>query len=110
MQNSHTIEMEVMINEDMQLALNIALFNRLRGETDTSYFEICGGFIEGVQQWAQHNIASTYSCQNHKYFGWTIELENGTIKRAICPINIMKTSPNNWDHAKNLLNKYMKMV
>jgi hypothetical protein len=110
MQNSSTSEMEVLINEDMQLALNIALFNRLRSETDSSYFGICGGFIEGVQQWAQHNIISNFSCQNHKWFGWTIELESGHIVRAICPIGIMKISPKNWDHAKNLLSKYMQIV
>ena len=108
--NDHTVEMEVMINEDAQMGLNIALFNRLRSETDTSYFETCGGFIEGVQQWAEHNIIYTESCQNHKYFGWTIGLESGKIIRAICPIHIMKVSPNNWEHAKNLLNKYMTIV
>jgi hypothetical protein len=48
-------------------------YNRFSSIGDSSYSEICGGFIEGVYEWANHNQScGVTESANAKYIGYTI--------------------------------------
>ena len=75
-----------------------------------AYSEICGGFVDGVYQWASHNLENFIECENKKYFGWTLIFNRGgerVEKKVYIPRWVMEISPKNWKHAKNLFNKYL---
>ena len=95
---------------DGDIAFNIAVYNRFSGVGDNSYFEVCGGFIEGVYQWATHNIVAVVESCNDKYTGWTLTFDNGTEKRVYIPNSVLAVAPKNWRHAKNIFNKYLRAV
>jgi hypothetical protein len=91
---------------DGGIILNIAIYNRFGG--NQAYTEICGGFIEGVYQWATHNIDGIDECENSKNYGFTINFEDGRIRRIYIPIWVMNIEPKDFKHAKSLFNKYIK--
>lgn len=94
---------------DGALAFNLAIFNRFSSIGDSSYSEICGGFIEGVYQWATHNIDDVVESKNQKYTGWTIHFGH-KVRQVYIPNWVMEIKPKNWKHAKNLFNKYLMQV
>jgi hypothetical protein len=93
---------------DGNIGFNIAIFNRFSSIGDSCYSGICGGFIEGVYQWATHNISNIDESANAKYTGWTISFENGSTRRVYIENWVMDTAPQNWKHSKNLFGKYLK--
>lgn len=95
---------------DGDLAFNLAIYNQFSMATDQIYSEICGGFIEGVYQWADHNIEDVIECANTKYTGWTIRFENGNEGKVYIENWVLDITPKNWKHAKCLFNKYLKKV
>lgn len=97
------------LQKDGQIAVSIALFNRFSDIGDKSYIEICGGFIEGVYQWATHNITTVEWCFDEKNTYLIVDFENGTSKQVYISNNILSITPSNWLHAKNLFNKYLKV-
>jgi len=97
-----------LLAKDGGIAFNLAIYNRFSSIGDSAYSEICGGFIEGVYQWATHNIDFTTECKNSKYFGLTINFNGGQVRRVFVPIWVMEIQPSNWKHAKSLFNKYLR--
>jgi hypothetical protein len=95
---------------DGNLAFNLAIYNRFSLVTDQIYTEICGGFIEAVYQWSDHNIEDIIECANSKYTGWTIRFENGCEGKVYIENWVLNIAPKNWKHAKCLFNKYLKKV
>ena len=95
---------------DGNLAFNLAIYNRFSAITDSVYAEICGGFIEGVYQWSDHNINDIVECANQKYTGWTIRFENGSEGKVYIENWVLNITPKDWKHAKSLFNKYLKKV
>jgi len=98
---------------DGNLAFKLAIYNRFSRIADSSYTEICGGFIEGLYQWADHNISDIKECQNSKYVGWTIRFNDengypGAERRVYIEKWVMDIQPSNWKHAKCLFNKYLR--
>lgn len=98
---------------DGNLGFNLAIYNRFSTIGDRAYSEICGGFIEGVYQWATHNINYVVECQNAKYVGYTIYFNDdcgyGTREqRVYIPQWVMNIQPKSWKHAKCLFNKYLR--
>lgn len=96
---------------DGSLAFNLAIYNRFSSIGDSSYAEICGGFIEGVYQWANHNIEDVVECENSKYVGWTITFGSGygtTERRVYIEKWVMNIKPTSWKHAKSLFGKYLR--
>lgn len=108
METTTTKTMNDYLEMDGGILFNIALFNRFSSIGDSCYAGICGGFIEGVHQWAQHNIYGIDESANQKYTGWTIHFENGSIRRVYIENWVMETSPKDYKHAKNLFKKYLK--
>lgn len=96
------------LNVDGGIIFNISLFNRFSNIGDSTYSEICGGFIEGVYQWATHNVFNVDETENQKYIGWTIEFENGSTRRVYIEKWVMNIKPNDFKHARNLFGKYLK--
>lgn len=90
------------------LALNLAFYNKFSSIGDSVYAEICGGFIEGVYQWADHNINYVHESENSKYYGYTIHFNGGATRRAYIDKWVLNIQPKNWKHAKALFNKYLK--
>ena len=100
--------MDDYLEMDSNIAFKLAIFNRFSSIGDSCYSEICGGFIEGVYQWASHNIYGYIESANQKYTGWTIEFENGATRRVYIENWVMDSNPKDWKHAKCLFNKYLK--
>ena len=100
--------MDDYLSMDSNIAFKLAIFNRFSSIGDSCYSEICGGFIEGVYQWASHNIYGIIESANKKYTGWTISFENGAIRRVYIENWVMDIAPKNWKHAKCLFSKYLK--
>lgn len=106
--------MQEYLEMDGDIAFNIALCNRFGGIGSSTYSEICGGYIEGVYQWATHNIYGVDECENDKYVGWTITfncssgLGGGIQRRVYISKWVMNIQPKDWKHAKALFNKYLK--
>ena len=101
------------LEQDSRLAFSLAIFNRMGDpETSSAYSGICGGFIEGVYQWATHNIMSVDECKNENYTGWTISFEaqdGHEYSRKFYIKNwVMSIEPKDWSHAKNMFNKYLQ--
>ncbi len=95
------------IKKDGNIGFNLAVYNRFSSIGDSFYSEICGGFIEGVYQWATHNIDSVIESKNSKYFGWSITFQSGAVRRVYIPVWVMNVKPKDWKHAKSLFNKYL---
>jgi hypothetical protein len=95
---------------DGHLAFNLAIYNRFSSITDSAYADICGGFIEGVHQWATHNIDDVIESANQKYTGWTICFENGNEGKVYIENWVLNIEPKNWKHAKALFSKYLKVA
>lgn len=98
---------------DGSLAFNLAIYNRFSRIGDGCYADICGGFIDGVYQWSDHNISNVMECENAKYFGWTIVFNDaqgyGLVERRVYIEKwVMSVKPTSWKHAKCLFNKYLK--
>jgi hypothetical protein len=96
------------LNMDGGIAFNLAIYNRFSNIGDSVYSEICGGFIDGVYQWADHNIDYVVDSENEKYHGYTIHFTNGTIRRVYIENWVLNIVPKDWKHAKALFNKYLK--
>lgn len=92
---------------DGNIGFNLAIFKRFSSLGDDCYAEICGSYIDGVYQWADHNINYVDECSNDKYYGWTIHFNNGSIRRVYIPNWVMNIKPQDWKHAKSLFNKYL---
>ena len=97
---------------DGNIAFNLAIYNRFSSIGDSCYSEICGGFIEGVYQWADHNICDVTESENDKYIGYTIFFNDdcgyGLIQRRVYIEKwVMNIVPKDWKHAKSLFNKYL---
>lgn len=101
---NHYLEM------DGNIAFNIALYNRFSNMGDLAYSEVCGGFIEGVHQWATHNIDYIGETENSRYKGYTIHFRDGSVKKAYIEKWVLYLQPKDWKHAKSLFNKYLKCV
>lgn len=95
---------------DGSIAFNLAIYNRFNNIGDGVYSEICGGFIDGVYQWATHNIDIVDECKNQKYTGWKIVFSNGELRKVYIENWVLEIQPKDWKHAKNLFNKYLKVV
>ena len=108
MATSTTKTMNDYLEMDGGIAFDIAIFNRFSSIGDSCYAGICGGFIEGVSQWAQHNIYSVDETANSKYTGWTIHFNSGATRRVYIENWVMEIAPKNWAHAKNMFKKYLK--
>lgn len=108
MVTSTKTSMDDYIQMDSSTILKIALFNRFSSIGDSCYSEICGGFIEGVHQWSQHNISWIHETANQKYTGWTIHFENGATRRVYIENWVMDSNPKDYKHAKNLFKKFLK--
>ena len=96
------------LDMDGGIAFNLAVYNRFSSIGDSAYTEICGGYIEGVYQWADHNIYNVDEVENGKYIGWNITFENGATRRIYIEKWVMNIMPENWKHAKCLFNKFLK--
>jgi hypothetical protein len=92
---------------DGGIIFNVAIYNRFSSIGDSCYADICGGFIEGVYQWADHNIESVDDVANAKYQGWVITFNGGVVRRVYIPIWVMEIKPTDFKHAKNLFSKYL---
>jgi len=108
MATTSTKTMNDYLEMDGGIAFDIAIFNRFSSIGDSCYSEICGGFVEGVCQWAQHNIDWVDETANAKYTGWTIHFNGGAIRRVYIENWVMNITPKDWGHAKNLFRKYLK--
>jgi hypothetical protein len=104
-----TLTMNDYLEMDGNIAFNLAIFNCFSSIGDSCYASICGGFVEGVYQWATHNIHSIDECANAKYTGWTITFENEFVGRVYIENWVMDIQPKDWKHAKNIFNKYLKV-
>jgi len=98
---------------DGNIAFNLAVYNRFSSIGDSSYADICGGFIEGVYQWADHNICDVTESENAKYIGYTIAFNDNSgygqvLRRVYIEKWVMNIMPKNWKHAKSLFNKFLK--
>jgi hypothetical protein len=110
MTTATTKSMSDYLEMDGHIAFNLAIYNRFSSIGDSVYSEICGGFIEGVYQWATHNIYDVMECENHKYTGWEITFGTShfyTKRRVYIPNWVMNIEPKDWRHAKALFNKYL---
>jgi hypothetical protein len=100
------------LNQDGQLILNLAIYNRFSNIGDEVYSEICGGFIEGVYQWSTHNIDEINEVTNDNFTGWVISFNGGQIRRRIYIENRILDYISNkckgWGHAKNVFLKHVK--
>jgi len=96
------------LQQDGGIAFNVAIYNRFSSIGEEIYAEICGGFIEGVYQWADHNIDWVMDSENDKYYGYTIHFNNGAIRRVFIEKWVLKIQANGLKHAKALFNKYLK--
>ena len=106
--STKTLTMNDYLEMDGNIAFNLAIFNRFSSIGDSCYASICGGFIEGVYQWATHNIYGIDESANQKYTGWTIHFENGARRRVYIENWVMNITPKDWKHAKCMFNKYLK--
>ena len=95
---------------DGSIAFNLAIFNRSSNIGDSCYSDICGGFIDGVYQWSSHNIDFVAECKNKKYTGYTITFTNGAERKVYIENWVLEITPKDWNHAKNLFNKYLREV
>ncbi len=100
--------MKKYLEMDGGIIFNIALFNRFSSIGDSCYSEICGSFIEGVYQWATHNVLDVMESSNSKYTGWTISFESGATRRVYIENWVMEIKPKDFKHARNLFCKYLK--
>lgn len=96
------------LDQDGGIAFNVAAYNRFSSIGDSVYSEICGGFIDGVYQWADHNIDYVEDCENQKYYGFTIHFQGGVKRRVYIEKWVMNIEPKNFKHAKCLFGKYLK--
>jgi hypothetical protein len=96
------------LDMDGGIAFNLAIFNRFSSIGDSCYSEICGGFIDGVYQWADHNINFVGESWNDKYYGYTIEFNSGATRRVYIEKWVLALTPKDWKHAKSLFNKFLK--
>jgi hypothetical protein len=99
---------EKYLEQDGGIAFNLAIYNRFNQIGDGVYAEICGGFIEGVYQWADHNIDYVQDSENQKYYGYTIHFNGGVTRRVYIEKWVLNIEPKNWKHAKALFSKYLK--
>jgi hypothetical protein len=95
---------------DGNIAFSLAIYNRFNKIDDNAYSEICGGFIDGVYQWAIHNIDDCIERKNEKFTGWIIRFASGEERKVYVPNWVMNITPKNWKHAKNIFNKYLKQA
>jgi hypothetical protein len=95
---------------DGNIAFNLAIYRRFSSIGDSCYSSICGGYTDGVYQWATHNIYGVAECKNKKYTGYTISFANGEERKVYIENSILAIIPKDWKHAKNLFNKYLKEV
>jgi hypothetical protein len=105
-----TKSMDFYLAMDGNIGFNLAIYNRFSSIGDSVYSEICGGFIDGVYQWAIHNIDDVMECKNHKYTGWEITFGTSTFftkRRVYIPNWVMNITPKDWKHAKSLFNKFL---
>lgn len=107
MATTTTTSLNDYLEMDGDIAFKMAIFNRFSSIGDSCYAGICGGFVEGVYQWASHNIYNIDESANQKYTGWTIHFENGATRRVYIENRIMDIKPKDWKHAKNLFNKFL---
>ena len=79
------------------------------GMGDT-YSDICGSWIEGVYQWADHYLGDIEEVSNHKYTGWKCTIgdyvDSYEVKLYI-PNWVLDTEVKDFKHTKNLFNKYL---
>jgi hypothetical protein len=93
---------------DGGIAFNSAIYNRFSKLGEEVYAEICGGYIEGVYQWVDHNIDFVVDSENEKYYGYTIHFNCGAVRRVYIEKWVFKLSYNGLKHAKAVFNKYLK--
>jgi hypothetical protein len=96
------------LEQDGGIAFNVAIYNRFSSIGDSVYSDICGGFIEGVYQWADHNIDYVVDSENTKYYGYTIHFNGEVTRRVYIEKWVMNIEPKNLKHAKCLFGKYLK--
>jgi len=112
-QNNTQKTMSDFLEMDGNIAFNLAIYNRFSLIGDKSYTEICGGFIEGIYEWADHNICDVSKSENAKYIGYTITFADDCgygeiLRRVYIERWVMNIMPKNWKHAKSLFNKFLK--
>lgn len=98
------------LEKDGELVLLIGFANVLPelGTMDT-YSSICGSWVDGVYQWASHNIYNVSEVSNSKYTGWIITTSDGSEYKVYIPNWVLNLQPKNWKHAKNLFKKYLRL-
>jgi len=113
--NNHTLKTHTMnqkfqkyLDQDGGIAFNLAIYNRFSSIGDSVYSEICGGFIDGVYQWSDHNIDYVEDSENTKYYGFTINFNGGAKRRVYIERWVLNIEPSNWKHARSLFNKYLR--
>jgi hypothetical protein len=97
------------IKQDGGLILNLAIHRHCSDIGDGVYSEICGGFIEGVYQWATHNIVDIIETSNEKYTGWTVHFTNGNTRQFYMKngvLDYIADKCKGWRHAKNTFNNH----
>lgn len=108
--STKTLTMNDYLEMDGNIGFNLAIFKRFSTIGDSCYSSICGSFIDGVYQWATHNIVAIHECANSKYTGWSILFENDSIGKVYIENWVMDIQPKDWKHAKNMFNKYLKVA
>jgi len=88
---------------------NSAIYNKFSIASDREYASICGGFREGVFTWVDQNIDSVVEDANSKYEGWIVYFSSGSIGRVYIPLWVLNLKTTNWNHAKCLFNKYLRV-
>jgi len=97
---------------DGGLIFKMAIYNRFSSIGDMCYSDICGGYVTGVYQWADHNLYNVEECFNDKYTGWVLALgwDIPTERKIFIENWVLNIVPKDFKHAKNLFNKYLKAL
>lgn len=100
--------------ENLNLFINMAIakFAGALGAI-SEYSSICGGYVEGVQQWCTHNVEDIVEAENWKYVGWSVTLADKEkplqifIKKSA--LDYIGSSCTTFKHAKNTFAKHCCM-
>ena len=92
------------VEKDNNTAFDLVLFNKLN-----SGFIGTGCNIETAWAWVKQKIKWIEECENEKYIGWVVTLNNEDVFKLYITKNIYNLKAKDWNHGKNLFNKYLKI-
>lgn len=107
------MDIKEFLDADGGIALKLAIHKLFSDLGDDMYTEVCGGFIEGVYQWSEHNIYDIVESENVRFLGWTICFSDGKLRRMYIEkstIDFIEKKATDWKHAKNIFCKNVKAV